>query len=59
MKGVVLCLAADRFPLAGSTNTNERPGSQGTGTGGLYRRQTQCQAKGAGKTRGLAGAGGL
>ena len=26
MKGVVLCLAADRLPLAGSTNTNDAPG---------------------------------
>jgi hypothetical protein len=26
MKGVVLCLAADRHPLAGTTNTNERSG---------------------------------
>ena len=45
MKGVVLCLAADRVPLAGSTNTNDYPGSRGTGTGGLYRPKRRSQAK--------------
>ena len=31
MKGVVLCLAADRRSLAGATNTNENPASRPAG----------------------------
>ena len=54
MKGVVLCLAADRRSLAGATNTNENPASH---LAGMTRLLSQIAGVSMARWRAEAGIG--